>query len=88
VKIGEKGALIQSGEEIVEIEAVGTNVIDTTGAGDLFASGFLFGLLNDWPLEKAGKAGAIMAGKIISKIGGRLSLEEIVDVKNQINTLI
>ncbi|ALO15237.1 putative sugar kinase YdjH [Salinivirga cyanobacteriivorans] len=88
VKIGEKGALIQSGEEIVEIEAVGTNVIDTTGAGDLFASGFLFGLLNDWSIEKSGKAGAIMAGKIISKIGGRLSLEEIVDVKNHINTLI
>lgn len=84
VKVGKKGALIQSGLQKTKIEAVVTKVIDTTGAGDLFASGFLFGLLNNWDLEKAGKAGAIMAGKIISKIGGRLSIEEIIEVKEQI----
>ncbi len=84
VKVGKKGAFIQSANQKVKVEAVGVDAIDTTGAGDLFASGFLFGLLNDWSLEKSGKCGAVMAGKIISKIGARLSVEEIVEVKKQI----
>lgn len=87
VKIGDKGALIKHGDEFVRIQAVGANVIDTTGAGDLFASGFLYGLLNDWPLHKAGTAGAIMAGKVISKIGGRLAADEIAEVRQQIAAL-
>lgn len=87
VKIGAKGALIKQGDEVVRIQAVNTKVIDTTGAGDLFASGFLYGLLNDWPLHKAGAAGAIMAGKIISKIGGRLAVDEIAEVRKQIAAL-
>lgn len=87
VKVGAKGALIQSGKKKIKIEAAASKVIDTTGAGDLFASGLLYGLLNDWPLEKAGKTGAILAGKIISQIGGRLDVKEMVDIKKQINAL-
>jgi sugar/nucleoside kinase (ribokinase family) len=87
VKVGAKGALIQQNGEVIEVEAVSTKVVDTTGAGDLFASGFLFGLLNDWSLKKAGAAGAIMASKVISKVGGRLLIDEIATVKKQIQAL-
>jgi sugar/nucleoside kinase (ribokinase family) len=87
VKVGKKGAYIKTEGKTTKIDATISNAIDTTGAGDLFASGFLFGLENDWSMEKAGKAGAIMAGKVIEKIGGRLSDEEILEVKKLINAL-
>ena len=87
VKVGKKGGHIKTEGVTTKVEATLSKAIDTTGAGDLFASGFLFGLLNGWSMEKAGKAGAIMAGKVIEKIGGRLSAEEILDVKNGISTL-
>ncbi|PLX18021.1 MAG: adenosine kinase [Salinivirgaceae bacterium] len=87
VKIGKKGAYIKKDGVVTHVDATEAKAIDTTGAGDLFASGFLFGLVNGWSMEKAGKAGAIMAGKVIEKIGGRLSVEEILKVKSAINAL-
>ena len=68
----EKGAMIVRGDEtaIVSAEAV-ASVVDTTGAGDLFAAGFLLGLARDLPLETAGKMGAISAAEIISHFGAR-----------------
>jgi sugar/nucleoside kinase (ribokinase family) len=87
VKIGKKGAYIKNDGVVTHVDATDVKAIDTTGAGDLFASGFLFGLVNGWTMEKAGRAGAIMAGKVIEKIGGRLSDQEILKVKDQINAL-
>lgn len=87
VKVGKKGAFIKNDGVKIHVPATEAKAIDTTGAGDLFASGFLFGLVNNWDMEKAGKAGAIMAGKVIEKVGGRLSVQEIVEVKNIIKTL-
>lgn len=69
---GEKGAVIISGEEEIVISAVPVdNIIDTTGAGDQFAAGFLYGFTEDLGLEEAGKLGAIAAGEVISHIGPR-----------------
>lgn len=69
---GEKGAVILSGEEVHIIDAAPVeSVVDTTGAGDLFASGFLTGMAKGLSLHDCGRLGAIAAGEIISHFGAR-----------------
>jgi len=72
VKIGKEGSLVKSGEDIFHIDAIEVELVDTNGAGDIYAAGFLYGLSRGWSLDKCGKAGAILAGKIIEISGARL----------------
>lgn len=67
-----KGSLVLSGEKAVSIapEPV-QRVVDTTGAGDLYAAGFLFGLTAGKPLDACGRLGSLAAAEIISHIGAR-----------------
>ncbi len=77
---GVAGSLILSGGERIEIPAYPVDqVVDTTGAGDLYAAGVLFGLATGRDLETAGKLGALAASEIISHIGPRplVSLAEL-----------
>jgi sugar/nucleoside kinase (ribokinase family) len=68
----EKGSVIVSKGETIEIAAEPVRkVIDTTGAGDLYAAGFLYGLATGRDLETAGKLGSFAAAEIISYIGAR-----------------
>ena len=67
----EKGAVALSGGERAEVAAEPAEVVDTTGAGDLFAAGFLFGLVREESLERSLKRGAIAAAEIISHYGAR-----------------
>jgi sugar/nucleoside kinase (ribokinase family) len=68
----EKGAVIVSGEEVHVIDAVPVDkIIDTTGAGDLFAAGFLYGYTQGRDLHDCGRLGVICAGEVISHYGAR-----------------
>ena len=68
----EKGAVIVSGEEVHVIDAVPVaKVVDTTGAGDLFAAGFLYGLTQGRDLQDCGRLGSICAGEVIAHYGAR-----------------
>lgn len=68
----EKGAVIAQGAAVHLIDATpGIEVIDTTGAGDQFAAGLLYGLANDKPLNVCGRLGVLAAGEVISHIGPR-----------------
>jgi sugar/nucleoside kinase (ribokinase family) len=72
VKIGKEGSLIKSEDSKFRVPAINAKVVDTNGAGDIYAAGFLFGLSNGWALDKCAKTGGILAGKIIEIIGARL----------------
>jgi len=68
----EKGAIITRGAETVEVPAAPVaRVVDTTGAGDLFAAGFLYGLTHGKTLAEAGRIGAVAAAEVISHYGPR-----------------
>lgn len=57
------------------------NIVDTTGAGDAFAAGFFYGLLNDFDLEKSAIYGNLLAGQIIQIVGARFEKEQLQKVK-------
>jgi sugar/nucleoside kinase (ribokinase family) len=68
---GANGAFILSGGERWHVASVPTDVVDATGAGDLFAGAFLWGLTQGHSLETAGRLGCIAASEVISHIGAR-----------------
>ena len=70
---GEKGAISISGNEIIEVAAnKDLDLVDLTGAGDLFAAGYLHGYLNNYSQKDCLKKGTEMSSKIIQQIGARL----------------
>ena len=74
VKIGKNGSLIKKGDEVFEVGVIKANSIDTTGAGDVYASGFIYGLVKGLPLNKCGEIGAVLSGKVIEVIGAKMDL--------------
>jgi len=79
----ENGSVILKGDERVEIAAIPVEeVVDTTGAGDLYAAGFLHGLAQDCSLEVCGKLGSLAAGLVIQQIGPRPQLS-LADAANE-----
>jgi sugar/nucleoside kinase (ribokinase family) len=68
----EKGCVVASSEGVIAVPAVPVDqLVDTTGAGDLFAAGFLFGLVRGAGYENAGRLGALAAAEVIQHIGAR-----------------
>ena len=68
----EKGSVVLSGDETHDIDAAPVaKVVDTTGAGDLYAAGFLFGLTRGLDLATSGRIGALAAAEVISHFGAR-----------------
>jgi sugar/nucleoside kinase (ribokinase family) len=84
VKTGSKGSLIKSGNEVVEIGVIDVTPVDTTGAGDLYASGFLYGQSKGWSLLKCGETGALMAGHVIEVMGSKMGKEKWMTIRNMI----
>ena len=70
---GEKGAIVIHGKEVFECKAYNNlKIVDLTGAGDLFASGFLHGYINKLSIKDCLKKGTEMSSKVIQQIGARL----------------
>lgn len=84
VKIGEKGSLVKQGENTYEIGIINAESVDTTGAGDLYAAGFLYGLTENYPLDKCGSLGALLAGNIIEVIGAKMDDSKWTHIRSQI----
>ena len=88
VKVGKEGSWVQSGENSVKIDIAPVNAIDTTGAGDQYAAGFLSGYLNNQGLEQCGKLGSLLAGKVIKNYGARIPDELWHDIHKSVKSII
>tara|TARA_Y100001970_G_scaffold180971_1_gene220308 strand:+ start:185 stop:1120 length:936 start_codon:yes stop_codon:yes gene_type:complete len=72
---GEKGAIAIKGDEVAECGVKkNLKIVDLTGAGDLFAAGFLHGYVNNLPLSQSLEKGTEMSSKVIQQIGARLNI--------------
>tara|TARA_B110000114_G_C15040707_1_gene376921 strand:- start:538 stop:1374 length:837 start_codon:yes stop_codon:yes gene_type:complete len=70
---GEKGSVAVSKNEVVECDSLkNLEILDLTGAGDLFAAGYLHGCINGLSIKESLEKGTVMSAKIIQKIGARL----------------
>ena len=81
VKLGEKGSLIKSNNQVHKIEAEKTTVVNTNGAGDMYAAGILHGIANNHDLEHTGKLASKMAAKVVNNQSTRLSNDHFNEIK-------
>jgi len=75
VKIGAKGSLVKSENEEVLVDTISATAVDTTGAGDLYASGFLYGMAQGLSLNKCARLGSLLGGNVIEVIGPKMDAE-------------
>lgn len=85
VKTGSSGSLVKSGSDVYNIGIIDVSPIDTTGAGDLYASGFLYGLSRGFSLQECGELGALLAGNVIEFMGSKMSADRWEQIKNQVH---
>lgn len=76
VKVGKKGSFIKRGNEVVKVDCNDIKVIDTTGAGDMYAAGFLAGLIKGFDLQSSGELGNCLAESVIQNLGAKLKEEQ------------
>jgi len=82
VKLGERGCYVTDGRESHFVEPYEKELVDTTGAGDAFCAGFLYGLIKGRDLYECGKLGNFVAARCISKMGARTGLPGLLDLRS------
>jgi sugar/nucleoside kinase (ribokinase family) len=87
VKIGKAGSLIKYQGEVYPIDPIKANAIDTTGAGDMYAAGFLYGISRQLSLTQAGKIGSLLAGNVIEVMGAKMEQDKWEKIKTAISQI-
>ena len=87
LKLGKEGSLIKHFETTFEVGVIKANSIDTTGAGDLYAAGFLYGLINLLPLDKCGEIGALLSGNVIEVVGPKMESDRWDKIHSELEKL-
>ncbi|MBO4647574.1 MAG: adenosine kinase [Lentisphaeria bacterium] len=83
VKLGSKGALLRQKDESCLVAPKKVHAIDTTGAGDLWQAGFLYGWLNGCGLRKAGEMGSLLGAEIVQVLGAEIPPARWSDIQAQ-----
>lgn len=84
VTLGERGSIMEKDGKVVKFKAFKTKAIDTTGAGDIFHGAFVYGLSNNFSIEKNIEFASACASLSVEKLGGRNSIPEIEQVLERI----
>ncbi|WP_309382242.1 adenosine kinase [Cerasicoccus frondis] len=85
VKLGKNGSLVQQGDHLHRIEPlIVDNAIDTTGAGDLWAAGFLYGWLTDKDLPTCGRYGSVLGAEVVQVMGGAIPADRWEVIRGQL----
>ncbi len=87
VKLGSKGSMVKQGETVTRIAPIKAKAVDTTGAGDLYASGFLYGLANNLGFEKAGYIGSLLSGTVVEVLGAKFDEEKWTEIREKVKAL-
>jgi len=87
IKLGAEGSFCVCKEGMVRIGVRPSKPIDTTGAGDLFAAGFIYGHLKGLSSETCGKMGSILAGRVIEVIGAKMNESHWESLRREINSM-
>ncbi len=85
VKLGKDGAIIKRGNEIETVDAEIVDAIDTTGAGDLWQAGFLYGYLNDKSLAETGAIASMLGAAVVQVMGATIPEKAWEEIKERIN---
>ncbi|MEA2012682.1 MAG: adenosine kinase [Verrucomicrobiota bacterium] len=88
VKLGKKGAILKRGDEKTSVKAHVMKPVDTTGAGDLWATGFLYGLLNKCSLETCGKMASITSAEVVLVTGGSIPKKTWININNKLKVFL
>ncbi len=88
LKLGKEGSIIKRFDEVVKVGIIPVNSIDTTGAGDLYAAGFLYGLIQNLDLEKCGNIGSILSGHVIEVVGPKMTEDTWATIHQKIKELL
>lgn len=87
VKLGKKGALLRRGNETKSVQARSVAAVDTTGAGDLWQAGFLYGYLTGKPLEICGKIGSLLGAEVVQVFGATIPEERWRTISEEIQKM-
>lgn len=87
IKLGAEGSFCMCKESMARVGVRPSNAIDTTGAGDLFAAGFIYGHMKELSPEICGKMGAILAGRVIELIGAKMDESHWENLRREIAAL-
>ena len=86
LKLGPEGAMVRRGAETVRVPArLVERPVDTTAAGDLWAAGFLYGLIRGRSLEKCAQYGALLSGEVVKVVGSQLPEEVWTKIKQELS---
>jgi len=77
ITLGERGSVTFIRDEIIEVPAFKVNVVDTTGAGDVFHGGYIYGLLQEWEIRECVKFASAVAALKCREIGGRAGIPSL-----------
>lgn len=88
VTIGKDGVLVKKEELMVHDAALDSQVVDTTGAGDHFAAGFLYGYSLQATLEQSARIGSLLSGNVIETIGAQIPEERWEQIKLKVNGIL
>jgi len=84
IKKGSKGSMFQRGSEFYNLAAAPARPVDDTGAGDMYAAGFLYGLLKNYHLTHCGKIASFLASKVLEVEGARIPYEKWRTIRKMI----
>ena len=84
--LGENGVLAWDGNRLIHTPAYRVPVVDTTGAGDIFRAGFIYGLLRDWPLERQLDFSCAAAAMNCMAPGARGGIQSVSAIENLMAT--
>jgi sulfofructose kinase len=88
ITLGAAGVIAKTATDTVRVPAYPVHCVDTTGAGDVFHAGFIYGLLREWPLERTLRFANATAALKCTQVGGRFGIPTVAAAEALINDTV